>query len=62
MATGVPGGLFKKLAYCIDVLHVDMHFVSFGPGNFHYQAFACYDLLNGGNQELDEYGIWTGDE
>ncbi|KAF8971120.1 glycoside hydrolase family 92 protein [Flammula alnicola] len=34
---------------------------SFGPGNFHYQAFACYDLLDGGKQQLDEYGVWTGD-
>ncbi|KJA20050.1 glycoside hydrolase family 92 protein [Hypholoma sublateritium FD-334 SS-4] len=34
---------------------------SFGPGNFHYQAFACYDLLDGGKQELAEYGVWTGD-
>ncbi|EIM82754.1 glycoside hydrolase family 92 protein [Stereum hirsutum FP-91666 SS1] len=35
---------------------------SFGPGAFHYQAFACYDLLNGGNQTLKEYGVWTGDD
>ncbi|KAI0063500.1 glycoside hydrolase family 92 protein [Artomyces pyxidatus] len=34
---------------------------SFGPGAFHYQAFACYDLLNNGNQTLSEYGVWTGD-
>lgn len=34
---------------------------SWGPGSFNYQAFACYDLLNGGNQTLDEYGIWTAD-
>ncbi|KIM83325.1 glycoside hydrolase family 92 protein [Piloderma croceum F 1598] len=34
---------------------------SFGPGQWHYQAFACYDLLDGGKQKLDEYGIWTGD-
>ncbi|KAE9392262.1 glycoside hydrolase family 92 protein [Gymnopus androsaceus JB14] len=33
---------------------------SFGPGRFNYQAFACYDLLNNGNQTLDEYGIWQG--
>ncbi|KAJ4483906.1 glycoside hydrolase family 92 protein [Lentinula aciculospora] len=31
---------------------------SFGPGSFSYQAFSCYDLLNNGNQTLDEYGIW----
>ncbi|KAI0032107.1 glycoside hydrolase family 92 protein [Vararia minispora EC-137] len=31
---------------------------SFGPGSFAYQAFACYDLLNGGSQKLDQYGIW----
>ncbi|KAJ3502040.1 hypothetical protein NLJ89_g9066 [Agrocybe chaxingu] len=34
---------------------------SFGPGRFNYQAFACYDLLDGGRQKLDEYGVWTGD-
>ncbi|EPT04555.1 hypothetical protein FOMPIDRAFT_131733 [Fomitopsis schrenkii] len=34
---------------------------SFGPGAFHYQAFACYDLLDGGKQKLDEYGVWTGE-
>ncbi|KAG2125085.1 hypothetical protein DEU56DRAFT_962853 [Suillus clintonianus] len=34
---------------------------SFGPGSDHYQAFACYDLLNSGAQKLSEYGIWTGD-
>ncbi|KIK09775.1 glycoside hydrolase family 92 protein [Laccaria amethystina LaAM-08-1] len=34
---------------------------SFGPGRFNYQAFACYDLLNGGTQKLSEYGVWTGD-
>jgi hypothetical protein len=31
---------------------------SFGPGTFAYQAFACYDLLNGGSQKLDQYGTW----
>ncbi|KAG6900776.1 hypothetical protein C0993_002200 [Termitomyces sp. T159_Od127] len=35
---------------------------SFGPTRFTYQAFACYDLLNGGQQKLDEYGVWTGDD
>ncbi|OCH93726.1 glycoside hydrolase family 92 protein [Obba rivulosa] len=34
---------------------------SFGPGEFHYQAFACFDLLDGGNQKLSEYGVWTAD-
>ncbi|KAF8160642.1 glycoside hydrolase family 92 protein [Crassisporium funariophilum] len=34
---------------------------SFGPGRFNYQAFACYDLLDGGKQKLSEYGVWTGD-
>ncbi|TFY63838.1 hypothetical protein EVG20_g6155 [Dentipellis fragilis] len=34
---------------------------SFGPSIYRYQAFACYDLLNGGNQTLKEYGVWTGD-
>ncbi|KAF7376507.1 Glycoside hydrolase family 92 protein [Mycena sanguinolenta] len=34
---------------------------SFGPGRFNYQAFACYDLLDGGAQTLSEYGVWTAD-
>ncbi|KAF9449192.1 glycoside hydrolase family 92 protein, partial [Macrolepiota fuliginosa MF-IS2] len=34
---------------------------SFGPTQFHYQAFACYDLLDNGKQQLDEWGVWTGD-
>ncbi|KAF7357737.1 Glycoside hydrolase family 92 protein [Mycena venus] len=34
---------------------------SFGPGRFNYQAFACYDLLDGGKQTLSEYGVWTAD-
>jgi len=34
---------------------------SFGPVRFNYQAFACYDLLDGGKQKLSEYGVWTGD-
>ncbi|KAK7052309.1 glycoside hydrolase family 92 protein [Favolaschia claudopus] len=34
---------------------------SFGPGRFSYQAFACYDLLDGGKQKLSEYGVWTAD-
>jgi hypothetical protein len=34
---------------------------SFGPTKFNYQAFACYDLLDGGRQKLSEYGVWTGD-
>ncbi|KAJ7745436.1 glycoside hydrolase family 92 protein [Mycena maculata] len=34
---------------------------SFGPGNFHYHAFACYDLLDNGAQTLSEYGVWTAD-
>ena len=37
-------------------------FLSFGPGSFNYQAFACYDLLDGGKQTLDEYGIWSGNQ
>lgn len=37
-------------------------FQSFGPSIWRYQAFACYDLLDGGKQKLDEYGIWTGDK
>ncbi|KAF9061315.1 glycoside hydrolase family 92 protein [Rhodocollybia butyracea] len=31
---------------------------SFGPTRFNYQAFACYDLLNNGNQTLDQFGVW----
>ncbi|KAH9054266.1 glycoside hydrolase family 92 protein [Lactarius vividus] len=34
---------------------------SFGPGPIKYQAFACYDLLNNGEQKLDQFGVWTGD-
>ncbi|KAJ7105408.1 glycoside hydrolase family 92 protein [Mycena crocata] len=34
---------------------------SFGPGRFNYQAFACYDVLDGGKQTLSEYGVWTAD-
>ncbi|KAF9227212.1 glycoside hydrolase family 92 protein [Gyrodon lividus] len=34
---------------------------SFGPSSHHYQAFACYDLLENGKQKLSEYGVWTGD-
>ncbi|KAL4242672.1 Peptide-N(4)-(N-acetyl-beta-glucosaminyl)asparagine amidase [Abortiporus biennis] len=35
---------------------------SFGPSSYNYQAFACYDLTNGGTQTLDEYGIWQGNQ
>lgn len=35
---------------------------SFGPSQYNYQAFACYDLSNGGSQALSEYGVWTADE
>ncbi|KAI0072512.1 glycoside hydrolase family 92 protein [Panus rudis PR-1116 ss-1] len=35
---------------------------SFGPTRFNYQAFACYDLLVGGKQTLDEFGIWEGNQ
>lgn len=38
-----------------------VHLRSFGPGRLNYQVFACYDLLNGGQQTLSEYGVWTGD-
>ncbi|KAJ6594301.1 glycoside hydrolase family 92 protein [Mycena capillaripes] len=34
---------------------------SFGPGRFNYEAFACYDLLDGGKQTLSEFGVWTAD-
>ncbi|KAI0771821.1 glycoside hydrolase family 92 protein [Irpex lacteus] len=33
---------------------------SFGPTTFEHQIFACYDITNGGNQTLDEYGQWIG--
>ncbi|KAI0630406.1 glycoside hydrolase family 92 protein [Trametes polyzona] len=33
---------------------------SFGPTSYNYQAFACYDILDGGKQKLSEYGVWTG--
>ncbi|KAI0267212.1 glycoside hydrolase family 92 protein [Russula aff. rugulosa BPL654] len=33
---------------------------SFGPESFTYQAFACYDLNNDG-QNLGQFGIWTVD-
>jgi len=33
--------------------------LSFGPESPHYQAFACYDLLNNGKQRLGEYGVWA---
>ncbi|KAI9062844.1 glycoside hydrolase family 92 protein [Trametes sanguinea] len=33
---------------------------SFGPTLYNYQAFACYDLLDGGKQKLSEWGVWTG--
>lgn len=45
----------------IICMNADMQTCSFGPGVNHYKAFACYDLFNGGNQSLSEYGIWTGD-
>lgn len=44
--------------HTIPTVTKDVRF-SFGPGAFHYQAFACYDLLNGGNQTLKEYGVWV---
>ncbi|EJD52455.1 glycosyl hydrolase [Auricularia subglabra TFB-10046 SS5] len=34
---------------------------SFGPGLFFYEAYACYDVLDGGKQELDQFGVWTAD-
>jgi hypothetical protein len=40
---------------------LNRHINSFGPGRYNYQAFACYDLLDGGKQKLSEYGVWTGD-
>ncbi len=59
------GGLWGS-RYCLSSMSlllqsygVWMH--SWGPGRFNYQAFACYDLLNGGNQTLDEFGVWTAD-
>ena len=41
--------------------HTSLLGCSFGPESFSYQAFACYDLLDGGKQKLGEYGVWTGD-
>ncbi|KAH7108373.1 glycosyl hydrolase [Auriculariales sp. MPI-PUGE-AT-0066] len=37
---------------------------SFGPGLYPvymYQAFACADLLDGGKQELDDFGVFVSD-
>ncbi|KAI0085083.1 glycoside hydrolase family 92 protein [Irpex rosettiformis] len=34
---------------------------SFGPTSFFHEIFACYDVTNGGNQTLDEFGVWTAD-
>ncbi|CCL98662.1 uncharacterized protein FIBRA_00664 [Fibroporia radiculosa] len=48
-----------SLCYPWDISHQAVN--SFGPGAFHYQAFACYDLLDDGKQTLDEYGVWTGE-
>lgn len=31
---------------------------SFGPANFYYQAFACYDVAQYGNNIFDEFGVW----
>lgn len=57
------GGLWGSRCACLQklatIIYILLH--SFGPGQYHYQAFACYDLLNGGKQKLGEYGVWTGD-
>ncbi|KAI0687903.1 glycoside hydrolase family 92 protein [Cytidiella melzeri] len=34
---------------------------SWGPGSFFHEIYACYDVTNGGNQTLDEFGVWTAD-
>lgn len=34
---------------------------SFGPDIYTYRAFACVDVLNGGQQTLDRAGLWQGD-
>jgi hypothetical protein len=36
-------------------------YVTDSRNSIRYQAFACYDLLDGGKQKLSEYGVWTGD-
>ncbi|CAN8105823.1 unnamed protein product [Discula destructiva] len=33
---------------------------SFGPDTASYRAFACVDVLNGGQQTLDKTGLWQG--
>ncbi|KAH8107955.1 glycoside hydrolase family 92 protein [Cristinia sonorae] len=35
---------------------------SFGPTSLNYQAYACFDLLDGGKQKLDEFGVWRGNQ
>ena len=50
-----------KLCCFVDYLNAEDYMAgSFGPGSFKYQAFACYDLNNGG-QKLDQFGVWTAD-
>ena len=41
--------------------HIDKQPFSFGPQDDRnvYAAYACYDVLDGGKLELDEYGIWN---
>jgi hypothetical protein len=56
------GGLGKHSFWMLSGLFsLNRYINSFGPGRFNYQAFACYDLLDGGKQKLSEYGVWTGD-
>ena len=50
------GGVLSPCFFSFDLLSS-----SFGPSQFSYHAFACYDLLDGGRQKLNEYGVWTGD-
>lgn len=60
------GGLWGS-RYRTHAMISGMHIVltilvlfSFGPGSYNYQAFACYDILDGGKQKLSEFGVWTG--
>ena len=55
------GSRFDMVIFIIPLLILSLFESSFGPGSFSYQAFACYDLLDGGKQKLGEYGVWTGD-
>lgn len=59
---GAPGIIVFLLGHPSPLSSDRDLFRSFGPSSFNYQAFACYDLLDGGKQTLDEYGIWSGNQ